>query len=133
MSFLYSLRISKKGIYDSLHILWKTQPDNTYPAFSDLIFNLRWDMYAPKRLVQMVVSMVTSNEGCVDDFIFLSFHFKNSLRRGTLQQKCWFSRAPPTKIQIFCMFKRKVVKNLRKNSNLKAKITNFNTLRKKKN
>ena len=30
------------------------------------------------------------------------------------------------------MLKRKVVKNLRKNSNLKAKITNFNTLRKKK-
>ena len=60
-------------------------------------------------------------------------HFKNSLRRGTLQQKCWFSRAPPTKIQILCMLKRKVVKNLRKNSKLKAKITNFNTLRKKKN
>ena len=65
-------------------------------------------------------------------FHFIFFHFKNSLRRGTLQQKCWFSRAPPTKIQILCMLKRKVVKNLRKNSNLKAKITNFNTLRKKK-
>ena len=37
---------------------------------------------------------------------FISCHFKNSLRRGTLQQKCWFSKAPPTKIQIPCMFKK---------------------------
>ena len=35
-----------------------------------------------------------------NDFISFILHFKNSLRRGALQQNCWISRAPPTKIQI---------------------------------
>ena len=46
------------------------------------------------------------------DFHFISFHFKNYLRRGTLLQKCWFSRAPPAKIQK--LYRKKKVTHLTK-------------------
>jgi len=52
------------------------------------------------------------------------------LRRGTPQQKCWFSRAPSTKIQIHCGEKN--FENLNTKAAFKNKITTFNTGRKNK-
>ena len=46
---------------------------------------------------------------CEIETVFI-ISFQNYLRRGTLQQKSWFSRTPPTNMQIH--FREKIVKNL---------------------
>ena len=48
----------------------------------------------------------------VFQFNLISFHFENFLRRGTLEQKCWFSRALQLKYKY--LIDKKIVKNLAK-------------------
>ena len=60
---------------------------------------------------------------------FISFHFKNFLRRGTLQRKCSLSRVPPTKLKMHYR-QKSIAKNLNTKITYTNKITTSNLKRK---
>ena len=92
--------------YFNASLSGKTSWDSMVPKLKHYLYDLYFTTYLNDLFIISILYKHLS----------FSFHFTKFFKEGTLQQNCWFSKAPPTKIQILCMFKRKVVNNLRKNS-----------------